>query len=247
MTDKLFDEDDDTLETPDEVTIPDDEPLKPFLEKYKDPKGIAAALVEKDRFINQLKGENAELRTEVVTRGKVDEALDRLLQSKPNTPKVPDGTDRLGEGEGASKPSLTEDDVKRVLAQERANLVAQNNLVRTKELLKELYGNNYTKVLTDKAKELGESKEFFEALAMKNPNAVIAMLGAPVPAKKTVGASPSGLNTTDMTLRNDSGTDRSYSYYQKLKKDNPSSYWSPAVQNQMHKDAIRLGEKFYSP
>jgi len=247
MTNKLFDEDE--LPETEEVTIPEDEPLKPFLEKYKDPQGIAKALLEKDRFIAQLKGENAELRTEVVTRGKVDDALDRLLASKPNTPKDPSGTNPQDvNGDGTSKTGLTEDDVQRILSAEREKLVSEQNMEKTKALLKEAYGAEYPRVLVQKAKELGESAEFFNALARKNPAAVVAILGAPV-KKKEEGSllPPNGLNTSGDTLSKPDGSVRNYAYYSQLKQKDPKAYWSPGVQNQMHKDAIKLGPNFYSP
>jgi hypothetical protein len=37
---------------------------------------------------------------------------------------------------------------------------------------------------------------------------------------------------------------RTWQFYQQLKNDNPSKYWSPKIQAQMHRDADALGDGF---
>lgn len=249
MTDKLFNDDD--LDDNEEVEINEDDPLAPFVAKYHDEKGIAKALLEKDNFIKRLQREAAELRTEVVTRSRVEEAVDRLLTKQPNTPSsnppVTNSGDDEGNGNGSQKQGLSEADVRAIMEGERNKLIAEQNVATAKAKLTELYGEDWPKVVAKKGKEIGESTEFFDALARKNPNALLAMLGAP--EKKPSGPTlfEGTVNTTSTVLKTGEGTSqRNQSYYNKLKSTSPKDYWSPRVQNQMHKDAIALGPSFFT-
>jgi hypothetical protein len=37
---------------------------------------------------------------------------------------------------------------------------------------------------------------------------------------------------------------RTWSYYENIRQTDPTKYWSPKMQGQMHKDATALGEAF---
>ncbi len=249
MTNKLFDDElDDNEET---ITIPDDEPLKPFKEKYHDEKGIARALIEKENFIKQLKNETAGLRSELASRSKVEETVDRLLsmrtnESGSNSP-APTGGQPAQPNASETKQGLTLEEVEALLAKRQADAQAAQNLEITKQKLQETYGTEWQKVVAKKGKEIGESAEFFDALARKNPNALFALLGAPEKKPSEPSLFEGTVNTTSQVLGNGGvTTDRTYAYYEKIKKANPNEYWSPRVQNQMHKDALRLGPAFFN-
>lgn len=250
MTNKLF-EDEEVVETND-IQIPEEEPLKPFLEKYKDPMGIAKALLEKDRFINQLKSETAGLRSELTTRSRVEETVDRLLNSKPNTQNttvVTEPTVTNGTGDGSSTKGLTEEDVRKLLEAERAKLTAEKNVEIAKSKLQETFGANWQKVLIEKGKEIGESAEFFDALARKNPNALLALVGNAQAQKPASQPSLTGgsVNTTQTALGSGQSTVRNESYYKALKaKLGAAEFFKPAIQNQMHKDALEQGPSFFN-
>jgi hypothetical protein len=250
MTNKLF-EDEEIVDNND-IQIPEEEPLKPFLEKYKDPMGIAKALLEKDRFINQLKSETAGLRSELTTRSRVEETVDRLLNNKPitqNTPAATDPAGTNGTGDGSSTKGLTEEDVRKLLEAERAKLTAEKNVEIAKSKLQETFGADWQKVLVQKGKEIGESAEFFDALARKNPNALLALVGSQQAQKPASQPSLTGgsVNTTQSALGSGQSVVRDQKYYNALKaKLGPAEFFKPAIQNQMHKDAIEQGPSFFN-
>ena len=252
MTDKLFDTDEEFTETEEPLQIPEDNPLQPFLAKYKDEAGIARTIIEKENFINQLKRENAELRVDLTSRSKVEETVDRLLSGKTSSGTTQQTTTSTGEtsneNTNSTKPGLTEDDVKRILERERAAMQAEQNVNIAKKKLEEAYGADWQKVIAKRGKELGESKEFFDALAKKNPNALMAILGpSEKPKASTPGLFDNSVNTTSQTLSVTGGTQvRNESYYKNLKTKNSAEYWSPRVQAQMHKDAIAQGASFFN-
>lgn len=243
---KLFD--DNVEETPEVVEIPADAPLKPFLDKYKDEVGIAKALLEKDRFIKQLQTETAGLRSELTTRSSVEEALDRLLSTnKP--PSTPTATDPAGttNADASSVKGLTIEEVQRLLEEKEAKTRESANLALVKAKLTEVFGTSWQQELIKKGKEIGESAEFFEALAKKNPNALLAIVGKPANQPQSPNLSQGSVNTTQQALGGTTGTVRNQSYYDNLKKTmKPAEYFSPKIQNQLHQDALKLGEAFFT-
>ena len=248
---KLFEDDD--LEDKKEIEISEDDPLKPFLEKYKDPMGVAKKIVEADRFIKQLSAENAELRTEVSSRGRVEEVVDRLLSAKKPEAQNDGGNqsaDEKGNEGNSSKSGLTEEDVRAILEKERSKLIAETNVEKTKTLLKEKFGGEYAKVLVARAKELGESAEFFDALARKNPAAVLALVAnqqAEVKKQEPSLFNTGSVNTTSQAMNRDNGSVRNQEYYNSLKKKvGLAEFMKPAIQNQLHKDALAQGPSFFN-
>lgn len=248
MTNKLFDDADDQTDV--DIEIPADAPLRPFLEKYKDEAGLAKALLEKERFIRQLKDETAGLRSELTTRKSVEERLDQFLQTRNQQPPSNGGTPPLGNGDAnANSPTngLTLEDVQRLLEERTAASVASQNLNTAKAKLAEKFGSDWQKVLIDKGKEIGESQEFFEALAKKNPQALLALVGSPKSEPSNPNLTSGNVNTTQQALGSGvNGTVRNKAYYDAIKQKNATEYWSPRVQNQMHVDAMKLGEAFFT-
>lgn len=240
---KLF-TDDDLEETP-EVVIPDDAPLAPFLEKYKDEKGVAKAIVEKDTFITRLQRENAEFRAKAVNEGNVAEIVDRLLASR-NTPNpelgTPPGSQQSEQPQTPSGISIA--DVEKLLAQRDQQNAAQTNAGTVRTELEKLYGPNWVNEVKKKAKEMGESLEFMETLAQTKP-AVMLKLFTTVPEPQRAPLFNSSVNTTAATLNTGQATQRTMKYYQALRAKDPKQYDTPKVQNQMHKDALQLREAFF--
>jgi hypothetical protein len=49
---------------------------------------------------------------------------------------------------------------------------------------------------------------------------------------------------TELRDRYEAPDAKPWSHYQKIKKENPDTYWRSDVQKQMHKDATTLGDRF---
>lgn len=240
---KLFTDTD--LEDPVEIVIPDDAPLSPFIEKYKDEKGVAKAIVEKDTFIARLQRENAEFRAKQVNEGNVAEIVDRLLASRTTIPNPPLETHSGSQPNEPQTPSgLSIADVEKLLAQKEQQLSAKTNAEQVRQKLEGLYGDNWVSEVKKKAKEIGESLDYMEVLAQTKP-AVMLKLFTPATEAPKATLFNSSVNTTAAALGSQAPTDRTMKYYNALKAKNSAEYWKPAVQNQMHKDALRLGQNFF--
>lgn len=241
---KLFNTDDDQVE---EIVIPTDDPLAPFMAKYTDAQGIAKALVAKDAHIKNLERENAEARVEIAARSNVEETVDRLLQAKSvNPPITPGETNPPGQPNGSNTAStgLTAADVEKLLAQREQETKAKANQDYIRKELEARYGKEYPSVVAAKAKEIGESMEFFEALAQTRPAVLLNLLG-PAPARQDPVFKPQVLNTTGTALGMTQPATRTQKHYAQLKKTNPAEYFKPKTQNQMYEDSMKLGEAFF--
>lgn len=229
-----------------EIVIDQNDPLAPFKAKYTDDAGIAKALVEKDNFIRQLQKENAEARVEIAARVNVEETVDRLLAAKVNPPITPDGTPPSGQPNGTPQAStgLTAEDVEKLLAQREQEGKAKANQAYTLKELEARYGPAYISVVTAKAKEMGESMEYFETLAQTRPAVLLNLLG-PAPARTESAFKPQVLNTTSQALGMQQSPNRTQKFYAQLKASKPSEYFSPKIQNQMYADSMKLGEAFF--
>lgn len=220
--------------------------------KFKTQEDLARAKIESDRFIEQLKGELGGIRQELNTRLTLEQMMDKI--SAPKEPLNPDsGNNQLpGNGEGGAK-QLTEEDFDRIIEQrlskaDKARTQEANmNYVRT--ALEEKYGPQFATHLKETASTLGVGEEFLNNLAKEQPKAFLRLVESEVP--KQPQAAPNGLFTppqgrqvTPTKTFTPTG-DRKMSYYNDLKSKDPSLYWSPSVQNQLHQDAIRLGETFF--
>ena len=240
---KLFTDTD--LEDPVEIVIPDDAPLTPFIEKYKDEKGVAKAIVDKDTFIARLQRENAEFRAKAVNEGNVAEIVDRLLASRNNIPNPPLETPSGGQQNEQPTPSgISIADVEKLLAQKEQQLSAKTNAEQVRQKLEGLYGDNWVAEVKKKAREIGESLDYMEVLAQTKP-AVMLKLFTPATEAPKPTLFNSSVNTTAAALGANAPSDRTMKYYNALKAKNSTEYWKPAVQNQMHKDALRLGQNFF--
>lgn len=210
--------------------------------KYKTNDDAAKAIVEKDRFIEQLKSETAELRREIQSRPTVDRAqeiLDRLETLRtPATERIePTVSERVVETSG-----LTLDDVDRLLTErEKKRLATQNVEVVKSELIK-MYGSDYSKVLKSLAEKLSVSDDFLTSTAATSPQAFLRLI--------TTEKAPSGFTAPSSSVLTQDyspsgGVNQKKSYYDKLRETDKKAYFSTAVQNQMYKDAIALKDEFY--
>lgn len=223
--------------------------------KYKDEIAAGRALIEKDLFIEQLKREAEEARQELRSRLSVEEALTKLQERQ--TDRSGEATSHHNTGEGTQTKS-TDVDIDKLVeeklsAREKAAIEAarkskeEENLSTVKRRLTEVYGPNYASEVKKKAQELGVSTQFLTEAGAREPNALFKLLE--VDNQKgyrdiTDSAPPPSRVNTTATTNSQSGV-RDSSYYDRLKKEDPKRYWSAQVQNQRHKDALALGERFF--
>ena len=234
----------------------DFDPNKSYLEdlvgegkKFKDLEALARGKAESDAFVKRLEAEQAELRKEYLALReehnavpKLQELLDQLEQQR-----LASSNTNPNANEDINKPAIDMEEVKSLFKAEYENTKRQEqeeaNFSKSLTKLRDRYGEDYQTYLRDQSKQLGMSEEEVNRMARSNPEA-FGRLFAPTVRNETFEAPPGS------SMRNDSFAPktekRNWSYYEKLKKEDPAKYWTGKIQNQIIKDMETLGDAFDS-
>jgi len=216
--------------------------------KFRDVESLAKGKLEADRHIADITKTLNELREEVAKQDYAKTLLEQL-QSKgaeSGTAKTEDSTQ--------TRNSATEDttqnrevDIEALVEQaitkkEKARTFEQN-IAAANEAMVSQYGEKAGEVVKVRSQELGISVERLKEIAAESPTAFLQLVTGS--AKKT----PEKV-VMQGSVRQDSLTsntsERTFQYYQKMRKENKSLYYSPKVQRMLMDDRLRLGDKFYS-
>jgi hypothetical protein len=226
--------------------------------KFKTPAELAKAKAHSDAFIERLQREQAALRTELNTRVKLEELMDRMSTGKNtngNVSSQPTQTDGDNGHEGTATKNFSPEDIEKVVEQRLAKREQEarvnNNVQMVKDRLKQAYGDNYVAELDNRISELGVSREFAADIAKREPKALFALLGIEGQGRPQNQQNNDLFNTPPRASVNTASfgikdTEKKFADFEKIRKEDPSRYWSAAVQNELHKQASKLGERFYS-
>lgn len=248
MATDLFAQTDDIDNTP--LVDPNKDYLSELVgegKKFKDLAALARAKAESDAFVSHLTSELKELKQELNTRSRLEEVVTRLTESRSVTPsnvQDPPAREENREPQGLTAEAL-EELLNRKLTERDTRTAKERNVESAKAELLKSFGPDYINILKTKAAELGTSTDWFNNLAAENPKALMALVGAP-PQRQESGDIMSPPRSQVSTTFIPQSTDRDKAYYDKIKRDNPSQYWHKDTQVQMHKDAMRLGERFFT-
>lgn len=218
-------------------------------EKWQDPEVIAKGKVEADNHIKELERQLEELRGDL-SKNEYAKQLLETLQGKaevPTSSKTVDAQEKQSEGSAADQNTTgdagdLESLVEETIRKREQQQTAQQNLTQVNETLTEAYGTEASKVVKERAQELGMSLERLQEIAAESPSAFMRLVGDS-PAVEKNPTTTSSVNTT--AAFNRSG-ERNWNYYQDLRRSNPKQYYSPKVQNQLAQDRVNLGDRFYS-
>lgn len=249
MTDQLFES---TSAADDLVAYPDKS--KDWLtelvgegKKFADEKALAYAKAQSDAFIEQLQKENARLRGELTGKKTLDDVL-TAIEKKAKQPEV--GTQPTESADGNKlTPEVLDEVLNKKLSAAVSNLKkesqAEANVNRVVSELTKTWGKDYAARLEQETKKLDLGKDFVTQLARERPEALLVLLGVKGQEQsRTVQSPASTVNTQGMPTDKFSG-EKTLAYYQKLKKENRAKYESPAIQNEMHAQALKLREAFF--
>ena len=234
-----------------ESTQPQDSFVQKLVEakgdNWKDPEVLAKGKIEADGYIQKLEEQLTNMREDL---GKQDYAKDLLeqLQNKAadpiNAKNAMPNNDTGGTSEGNTNPNLSEEDLKslveRTLTERDKDSVVKQNLNLVNNEMEKSYGTDASAKIQNKAKELGLTIERMQEIAAESPNAFFNLIGEP---KKDFKPMVEGSVRTE-GVNMQASNERDWSYYQNLRRDNRSLYYSPKIQRQLIEDKNRLGGKF---
>jgi hypothetical protein len=211
--------------------------------KFKTPQDLARGKAEADAFIARLQQEQADLRNELAQRARLAELVDRLdkPQDTPPPQQQRQDTPTQPENQGID-PSKLNEIVNKLLSEREAGNTAKQNLDAVKQTLVDKLGPNYAEKIKTQATQLGVSTDFMESVAKQSPSAFYNLIGLNATKTRDGFVTPDGQRTSfEPTTKG-----RDMKHYENIRKTDPTKYWSPQVQNQLHKDALAMGEKFFN-
>lgn len=237
----------DPVESPTELSLED---LVGEEKKYKTPDELAKAYANIEKHARQLEAENAQFRV------KVDQFETQLTNREPNSNPNPTGgeqpnaddhrretpqADTPKSGEKVDYRSQIRDEIRALNEEERAAL----NMETAAAKMIEVYGNpaEANKAVQKRAQELGVSVEWLRDSASRSPQAFYATMGI----NTSGGGAPSTPSSGGgVRLENrGNGNVRNFEYYERIRKENPKQYFTPAVQQEMLRQAREMGGDFY--
>lgn len=224
-----------------------------------DIKQLAKGKYHADERIAQYEKEQADLRAELDKRLTYENLLAKIDASGRTPSDKVSKTDNSSNAESEEKETRSHEDnskrlspgeieemVRNTISKEATRSSMASNISQVKQALTATWGANYERTLLQKASELGLTPEYMENLAANSPKALLTLVGASTQASKPTSSLP------PMTSVNGSASNQSknlepgtFNFYEKLRKEDPRTYFSPRVQNEMMKNAKEKGDAFY--
>lgn len=255
MSDNIFEGDDDHSNTPqqdDQISV---DQLVGDDKQYKTVDELAKAKLHADQFINQLKGELSglredfnKLRDDNDTRERLSSILDQLNTRNQSQDDDFEGDDEpnalTGNQSGQPDTKQIEALIESKITQIERERTANQNRQEAINKLKQFFGNDYKSRLEQRTEQLRLTKEEVNALAGRSPEAFLELI-APQSTHNTADRPVNVPRSSVNPPLNTSGGAQpgTVEFYKQMKKNDPSRYWTPKVQNQLHKDAIRAAQE----
>ena len=259
----VFDEDKSVATQPQETQTQSDTmqqettPQESYLQKivetrgdnWKDPEVLAKGKLEADEHIKNLETQLTQMREDL---SKQDYAA-QLLQQLEDKASAPTNENPLASNnnnnggtntEGNTNLAVSEDDLKslveKTLTERETQATVQQNIATVDATLQETYGTEARNVLVSKSQELGISVERMQDLAAESPSAFFALIGEKQQTFKPI--TQGSILTEAVGVK--PNAERDFNYYQTMRRENRSLYYTPKMQQQMMEDRQRLGDKF---
>jgi hypothetical protein len=217
--------------------------------KFKDIEALAKGKLEADRHIGEITKTLDELRAELAKQDYAKNLLEQMSKgSETGAEQPPPVTTSSSNTENTTQSASDfEALVEKVITAKEKSKTASQNISVVGEEMQRQYGDKTADVLKAKSLELNMSLDRLKEIAAESPTAFFQLIGVKKMGEKT--STSTGV-TTQSTIRSENfnsySQDRTFEYYQKMRKENRSLYYSPKIQNTMLQDRERLGDRFYN-
>ena len=234
-----------------EATPPQDSFLSKLVEakgeNWSNPEVLAKGKLEADSYIQTLETQLSHMREDLKKKEYQEEVLDQLQKKATDSTAVnngvPNNNNSNADGENTTR-NISEEDLKslveKTLTERDKDSVVKQNLMLVNAEMEKSYGTEATAKIQEKAQELGMSFERMQQIASESPNAFFNLIGEP---KKDFRPMVQGSVRTE-GVNMQASTERDWSYYQNLRRDNRSLYYTPKIQRQLMEDKGRMGDRF---
>lgn len=217
--------------------------------KFADDESVAKGKYESDNYIKILEqrldereSDNKKLREANTSQANMQELIDQykqLLATKSENTQQASGVTEKPFDPKELKSMITSE-----LQQHEAVRREQDNFNTVRNKLKEEFGDNYPTILKQKMETLGLSDSRLNELARSEPTFLLKSLGVGEQGQRESFQAPPRSDLRSDNFKPRGAEKRTWSYYQKMRKENPSLYERKSTAVQMHNDAIALGDEF---
>lgn len=227
-------------EQPQQQVIPEPQDLVGEGKKYATVDDALKALSHSQAHIQRLEAEAAARREQESADAKFDALVEKLAQrqGEPQQLETPREQPPVVAPVKEDLAKL----VREVAQQDREQDRISRNVTEVAEELIRIFGDESkaNQAVTTKARELGVSVEFLQSVAAQSPKAFFAQVGVTQSPVGSPGPSTGSVNlpVSHLAEKDKPGT---YSFYQKMLKEDPKTYFKPQTQIQMQKDGLKFG------
>jgi hypothetical protein len=219
--------------------------------KFKTPEDLARGKFESDAFIARLQNEMKGLRSELSTRLKLEEVVDKITASKSESLSNDGNQSREPDVYDKDKSALSPDDVRELISKQLTDSEKQaqraRNTAFVEQKCQEAFGPTFRRTLKDRAAALNVGEQFLKDMAADQPKAFLTLMDVREQREvnSTATTAPrTSVNTNALGFQPDAGVKRK-SHYDAIRVKEPRRYWSVSVQQEMHSEAQKQGPSFF--
>lgn len=191
--------------------------------KFKTAEDLARGKVDSDEYINQLKTEVESLKQKMQEQSTMETLLNELREARESLKKEPNPQEKAPQ---IDISSLVRKELENAELQKQIN---NNKSVVESALIKAFGKDKAIEFISSKANELGISPAVLERTATESPTAFFKLVGLEQsgvqPTKKDLDIKTSTINTSSFANVNEN--EKTKEYYRKMRKENPTLYYSP--------------------
>jgi hypothetical protein len=198
-------------------------------QKYKTPEELAKAYTNADQFIETLKEENRKLREQTMAAKTIDDVLERMSKHS----NAPENDNPTAQG---YTPEDVQQLVEKTLVGREVAKTRTDNLLLADKLMKEKFGDKATEVFKQRAGTQAKAQILMD-LAANDPQEFVSFFAGVTLNNSNTGS----MNTTSVpsTGGDRSNIEGSKSWAAKIRKENPSLYWSQDFQYKLQQTVTK--------
>lgn len=215
--------------------------------KFKTVQDLAKGKIESDGFIEQLKTENKALR-EAVASGADTSGIQAKIEQLLAAQKGSGQTSTPASNQSQSEPLTAEKVLDLLDRREQAKALA-NNASHFNSTINKVLGDKAGDIVMQRLNDLGLDKQTFDEIVSRNPQSALKLVGvkeAPAGGQGDVAGKSTNVNTAAAFSPQHNGDQvMNHSYFEKLRKEQGSKFFSVETQKQMFDARKRLGPDYF--
>jgi len=221
--------------------------------KFKDVEALAKGKILSDAFIERLKEENRLMREEKTrleaekqTQTRLEDFMKELRQRGQQMTNGNNQTDENPTDQNTAAVDLNAIVEKALAELEQRKRVeeAKTAVSKVVSVAQKTFGSSWQEGLKKLGSEMGMDPETMDMWAKRNPDAIVKLIEATTKRVVTPDL-PSTISTSSLQGNTNTGL-RNKAFYDKIKAKDPRAFWNnQQLQIQMHRDAQKLGDKFF--